>query len=80
MFMGQADAVSYWSTMDVLLAAGCWQKTLQLLQAMIQKDLARYVLGPQNSQRQQLIVKRFVAYIGLAAESLQKQLLTKDNS
>lgn len=39
----EADAVSYWSTMDVLLAAGCWQKTLQLLRAMIQKDLARYV-------------------------------------
>lgn len=48
MFMCQADAVSYWSTMDVLLAAGCWQKTLQLLRAMIQKDLARYVLWPQR--------------------------------
>ena len=48
MFMCQADAVSYWSTMDVMLAAGFWQKTLRLLQAMIQKDLARYVLGPER--------------------------------
>lgn len=42
------DAVSYWSTMDVLLAAGLWSHTLQLLHRMIQKDLARHVSAPQH--------------------------------
>ena len=34
--------------MDVLLAAGLWSHTLQLLHRMIQKDLARHVSAPQH--------------------------------